>query len=88
MFRRRVSSFGDLSASSMPRRKSSVYHCSEYWYMSPMLAMSATQKNRMEECFATGLYPALAKSIFTSVSSAIFCFSEISSDSTLDALST
>mmetsp|Transcript_6701 Transcript_6701/g.27152 ORF Transcript_6701/g.27152 Transcript_6701/m.27152 type:complete len:375 (-) Transcript_6701:9905-11029(-) len=86
MFLSRFATRGSVGASSMPRTNKSVNHCSEYWYMSPMEAMSATQKNTMLLCFATGRYPARVASIFASVASATFCFSEISSDKVLDAL--
>ena len=86
MFLSRFLTLGSVGASSMPRTNKSVNHWSEYWYMSPMEAMSATQKNTMEECLATGRYPALVASIFASVASAVFCFSEISSESVFEAL--
>ena len=48
------------------------------------MARSVTAKYKMEEWCATGLYPARASSILASVSSLICCFSEISSDSSLE----
>lgn len=46
---------------------------SEYWYIGSMLARSEIQKNRMEECVATGLYPFRVSSISFSVAVAISC---------------
>mmetsp|Transcript_6392 Transcript_6392/g.23410 ORF Transcript_6392/g.23410 Transcript_6392/m.23410 type:complete len:311 (-) Transcript_6392:798-1730(-) len=86
MFFSLVGTSTESSASSMPRMNKSVNHWSEYWYMSPMFARSTTQKNMMLLCFASGRYPARVSSIAASVSSATFCFSEISSDKTFDAL--
>jgi len=56
----------------------------EYWYIGSMLARSEIQKNKMEECTATGLYPFLVSSIMISVDAAISCLAEISSDKTFE----
>mmetsp|Transcript_19245 Transcript_19245/g.73653 ORF Transcript_19245/g.73653 Transcript_19245/m.73653 type:complete len:540 (-) Transcript_19245:5059-6678(-) len=45
-----------VSALSMARRKRSVNHSREYWYMGSTLARSAMQKNRMDARLATGRY--------------------------------
>ena len=42
------------------------------------------QKNNMEECIATGLYPLRVASISRSVLEADSCFAKISSDRTFD----
>ena len=48
-----------------------INHVSEYWYMGSILARSEMQKNKMEECVATGLYPFRVSSISFSVAVAI-----------------
>jgi hypothetical protein len=49
-----------------------------------MLASPDMQKNRTDECIATGLYKFLVKSISFSVAAAICCLAEISSERTFE----
>ena len=49
-----------------------------------MFAKSLIQKNRIDECSATGKYPIRVDSISFWVSSAISCLADISSDNVLD----
>ena len=58
---------------------------SEYWYIGSMLASEAMQKKSSDVRYDTGLYPSRASSIFTSATSASFCFSSISLLTFLDA---
>ena len=55
-----------------------------YWYMGSMEARSEIVKKRILLCLATGRYPLRTSSIRASVSMAVSCFSDISSDSTLE----
>ena len=64
------SSTSDFSEFSMEFTNRLINHGSEYWYIGSMLARSAMEKNRTEECCAIGLYPILVSSIFFSVTSA------------------
>lgn len=52
--------------------------------MGSILAKSEMQKKRIDEWKAIGLYPFLVPSISASVSEAISCLAEISSDKTFE----
>lgn len=67
------SSTSDFSEASIEFTNRLINHGSEYWYIGSMLAKSAMEKNRTDECCAIGLYPSLVSSIFFSVTSAISC---------------
>ena len=47
-------------------------HEREYWYIGSILESSETQKYKMAECLATGLYPCLDASISFSVFKATY----------------
>ena len=72
----------------MDRTNKPMNQLSEYWYMGSMLARSRMVKKSTALYAPQGLYPSRASSISTCVSSATFCFSEISSETIFASEST